>query len=112
MPGGDGTGPRGMGPMTGRSAGYCAGYDRPGFMHPGMGRDRGFGRGFRFRGGGRWAPPGPPWAAVANWAPPYAYAAPTQDEEIAELKAQAEYLAQTLEQTQKRLADLEADTTK
>ena len=39
MPGGDRTGPRGFGPMTGRRAGYCAGYDRPGFdnPHPGYG---------------------------------------------------------------------------
>jgi len=26
MPRGDGTGPWGLGPMTGRAAGYCAGY--------------------------------------------------------------------------------------
>jgi uncharacterized protein DUF5320 len=31
MPGGDGTGPMGMGPMTGRAAGYCAGNGAPGF---------------------------------------------------------------------------------
>ena len=31
MPRGDGTGPAGFGPMTGRAAGYCAGYDVPGF---------------------------------------------------------------------------------
>ena len=39
MPGGDGTGPMGMGPMTGRAAGYCAGYPMPGFMNaiPGRG---------------------------------------------------------------------------
>ena len=30
MPGGDGTGPMGMGPMTGRGAGYCAGFAAPG----------------------------------------------------------------------------------
>ena len=34
MPGGDGTGPGGMGPMTGRAAGYCAGYPVPGYMNP------------------------------------------------------------------------------
>jgi len=34
MPFGDGTGPRGLGPMTGRAAGYCAGYGVPGFMNP------------------------------------------------------------------------------
>ena len=47
MPRGDGTGPGGMGPMTGRGAGYCAGYSVPGFMNP-MG-----GRGFYGRGSGR-----------------------------------------------------------
>jgi len=38
MPLGDGTGPAGMGPMTGRAAGYCAGYSVPGFMNPYGGR--------------------------------------------------------------------------
>lgn len=53
MPRGDKTGPQGMGPMTGRAAGYCAGNDRPGFASdeaPGYGRGGGFGRG---RGPGR-----------------------------------------------------------
>lgn len=45
MPAGNGTGPLGMGPMTGRAAGYCAGYPAPGYMNPIPGR--GFwGRGF------------------------------------------------------------------
>ena len=34
MPFGDGTGPRGMGPMTGRRAGFCAGFPAPGFANP------------------------------------------------------------------------------
>ncbi len=34
MPRGDGTGPAGMGPMTGRAAGFCAGYPVPGYMNP------------------------------------------------------------------------------
>jgi len=68
MPGGDGTGPAGMGPMTGRAAGYCAGYPVPGYMNPapiggwggfgygrgwggGRGWGRGRGRGFGWRGG-------------------------------------------------------------
>jgi len=38
MPLGDGTGPAGMGPMTGRAAGYCAGYPVPGYMNPYGGR--------------------------------------------------------------------------
>jgi len=37
MPRGDGTGPAGMGPMTGRAAGYCAGYPVPGYMNPAVG---------------------------------------------------------------------------
>ena len=50
MPRGDKRGPNGMGPMTGRGLGYCAGYDAPGFMpdapprgEPGYGRGYGFG---------------------------------------------------------------------
>ncbi len=34
MPVGDGTGPFGLGPMTGRAAGYCAGYPMPGYANP------------------------------------------------------------------------------
>ncbi|MBN1808339.1 MAG: DUF5320 domain-containing protein [Planctomycetes bacterium] len=56
MPRGDGTGPMGMGPMTGRAAGFCAGYNVPGYMNPipgVMGWGRGYGRGFGWgrRGG-------------------------------------------------------------
>jgi hypothetical protein len=60
MPGGDGTGPLGQGPMTGRAAGFCAGYPNPGFSKPGYGqgfgrgRDRGIGRGFWGRGRRFW----------------------------------------------------------
>lgn len=72
MPSGNGTGPAGMGPMTGRAAGYCAGYPVPGYMNPAAGRfmygvpygypaygafwprGRGFGMGLGFgRGRGR-----------------------------------------------------------
>jgi hypothetical protein len=49
MPGGDRTGPMGMGPMTGRGAGFCAGSRAPGYLSAGLGRGW-FGRG---RGGGR-----------------------------------------------------------
>jgi hypothetical protein len=56
MPRGDRTGPSGLGPMTGRAAGYCAGYPVPGFMNSvrgfGRGRGRGFGLGWG-RGYGR-----------------------------------------------------------
>jgi hypothetical protein len=57
MPFGDGTGPRGMGPMTGRGAGYCIGLGRPRFTNTAFGRgwfgfNRGLGRGIG-RGRGR-----------------------------------------------------------
>ena len=47
MPAGDGTGPVGQGPMTGRGLGYCAGFPMPGYAWGGPGR------GFGGRGGGR-----------------------------------------------------------
>ncbi|HQO74466.1 MAG TPA: DUF5320 domain-containing protein, partial [Candidatus Marinimicrobia bacterium] len=53
MPRGDGTGPARIGPMTGRAAGFCAGYNVPGYANPYVGRGfgggmgRGRGRGFR-----------------------------------------------------------------
>jgi len=34
MPGGDETGPQGMGSMTGRAAGLCTGNNAPGYMNP------------------------------------------------------------------------------
>ena len=51
MPRGDKTGPQGLGSKTGRATGYCAGYPVPGYMNPTRGCGRGFGRGFRGRGG-------------------------------------------------------------
>lgn len=44
MPRGDGTGPAGMGPMTGRGAGFCAGFRVPGFLDSPPGRGFGPGR--------------------------------------------------------------------
>ena len=54
MPRGDKRGPNGMGPMTGRRLGYCAGYDAPEFTSDAPGRGgAGYGRGYGFgrRGG-------------------------------------------------------------
>jgi hypothetical protein len=45
MPFGDGTGPVGLGPMTGRAAGFCAGFPMPGYMTPVMGRAGFYGSG-------------------------------------------------------------------
>ncbi|MFA7332985.1 MAG: DUF5320 domain-containing protein [Kiritimatiellia bacterium] len=123
MPGGDGTGPLGMGAMTGRAAGFCAGYGTPGYMNPipgrgfGMGRGRGFfGRGGG-RGGGRgWAwggmPYGAPYAmpyvAGAPYATPYA-SAPTKEQELEALKGQAEYFENAMGDIRKRLQELETE---
>jgi hypothetical protein len=37
MPRGDGTGPAGQGPMTGRGAGFCAGFNMPGYANRAVG---------------------------------------------------------------------------
>jgi len=115
MPFGDRTGPNGMGPMTGRAAGYCAGYGVPGSANPVGGRGRGFG--FGGGGGGRgwrnrfWATGVPGWAATGV---PAAYAAPAQpapmttENEVAALRQQADMLTQTLAGIAERLAQIEA----
>lgn len=71
MPWGDRTGPWGLGPMTGRAAGYCAGYPVPGYMNPIPGFGWGFGRGWG-RGGG-WVGPWPgrgPFSYLPPWQRP------------------------------------------
>jgi hypothetical protein len=121
MPAGDGTGPRGMGPMTGRGAGYCAGYGAPGYANPmpgrgfGMGRGRGggWGRGWRHMyyatGLPGWVRYGyaPAWGAP----PPAAYgpygAPPTPEQETEFLKSQAEMLKEELDAISQRIAELE-----
>jgi len=65
MPFGDGTGPRGMGPMTGRGAGYCAGFGQPGFANWIPGRRW---SGFGWRGAYRY-----PYAYRAPIYPGYGY---------------------------------------
>ena len=133
MPRGDGAGPVGMGPMTGRAAGYCAGYPMPGYANQvgGWGYGFGFGRGGgRGRGGGwgrrnlyyatgltGWqrAGYGYPIAAgypvAAPYAAPYADVpyAPTKEQQTDMLKGQAEYLEDQLAGIQKRIAELEAE---
>ncbi|MDH7598259.1 MAG: DUF5320 domain-containing protein [Sedimentisphaerales bacterium] len=106
MPRGDGTGPFGAGPMTGRAAGYCAGYGVPGYMNhiPGRGLGRGFwgtGRGWRhcFYATGL-----PGWARF-GWALPWG-----SDKEM--LKAQTDALQARLDQIRSRLEDLDKDQTK
>ena len=138
MPGGDGTGPMGYGPMTGRAAGYCAGYPAPGSMNPipggGFG---GYGRGMGGGGRGRrnwfyatgmpgWMRAGygyPAWgtypAAGAAPAPMASYGMPptgvwpqaSREQQIDALKGQAEHFEDMLDGVKKRIEELEAAAT-
>jgi hypothetical protein len=117
MPRGDGTGPRGTGPMTGRAAGYCAGFDMPGYADPvpggrmgsGFGRGRGFagrGRGGGGRGYRHWfyATGQPGWMRFGA----YDGAHPSRDPGIEKkaLERQAEDLESALEAVRKRLSEM------
>lgn len=108
MPHGDGTGPLGMGPMTGRGAGYCAGYAVPGFANPWGGR-RFWGRG-RGRGFGYFTPfpVYPAYGAPAVYPGiPVPPSAVSVDTEINGLREEAEYLKQSLDQIARRIEELE-----
>ncbi|MBN2181162.1 MAG: DUF5320 domain-containing protein [Sedimentisphaerales bacterium] len=117
MPRGNGTGPAGMGPMTGRAAGYCAGYQMPGFMNPigGRGGFWGRGRGFWGRGGGRgwrnryYATGVPGWAVAPYGNPAWGPVAGniTPEQELAGLKDQAQYFQDALDEISKRIDELE-----
>jgi hypothetical protein len=117
MPRGDGTGPIGAGPMSGRGAGYYGGFGAPGFMAPGPGR--GFGRGLGFRAGrGRcfrgmmlapWGERGPqagPWPAQ----PAPGYVAPSREQEREMLQGQIEHLENALSDLQQRLNELRRES--
>lgn len=130
MPGGDGTGPVGMGPMTGRGAGFCAGNAMPGYANAipgrgfwGGGRGGAWGRG---GGGGGWgrrnqfyatgltgwqraaygfpAFGGMPYAP--GFAPSYAPSV-VREQEVEALKGQAAYLESALADIKKRIEELE-----
>ncbi|MFW6189454.1 MAG: DUF5320 domain-containing protein [Planctomycetota bacterium] len=118
MPGGDGTGPMGMGPMTGRAAGYCAGYGVPGYMNPGPRGGRFAGRG----GGGRgwrnryYATGMPGWARAARGMPAWGGVAPgapaaSPQDEAAMLKEQAEFMEQQLRDIRSRIDELQQQQT-
>ena len=122
MPRGDGTGPLGLGPMTGRAAGFCAGYPVPGYMNPIPGRGYfgwgcgwfGRGRGFRHwyyaTGLPGWARASLGYPAFGGWVNPFLYPygaeiTPKQEADI--LKKQAEALEKELEDIRSRIETLE-----
>ena len=106
MPRGDRTGPMGFGPLTGRGAGYCAGYPTPGNMR-GFGMRGGRGRGFRrmMPGAGMGMGMGMGyWQRFGGYGPAYA-----ADPKTA-LKQQADLLEEELSQVRQQLEQLdEAD---
>lgn len=117
MPRGDGTGPRGMGPMTGRAAGFCAGYSAPGYMSPTGGRAFGGGWGRGGAGGGRgwrhmYCATGLPGWARAEVGPAYGFSpAPTwtKEQEVEALRAQARSMEEAIESVNQRLQELEKE---
>ncbi|ADL69450.1 conserved hypothetical protein [Thermoanaerobacterium thermosaccharolyticum DSM 571] len=90
MPRGNGTGPMGFGPMTGRGMGCCACYNVPGYMNGcGFGMHRGYRHMYYATG-------------VPGWAR-FGYA----KDEKSYLKAQAQYLEDQLKYIKDRLNDSE-----
>jgi hypothetical protein len=128
MPGGDRTGPMGMGPRSGRAAGYCGGFGVPGYENfaPGRGfrmnffnRQSFWGRGFG--GGGRgwrnifYATGIPGWMRSGRYAAPYPNQVPywksDPEEETQLLEDQARVLQSELDFVKKRLSEIKAETT-
>ncbi len=130
MPGGDRTGPLGMGPRTGRGAGFCRGYGVPGYANPWGGRNVGVGRNFGggffggFGGGGHgrgrrnryFATGVPGWgwdwsnANVPGQMPPVEnMSARARSEEAAHLEEQVNYLKREMDSLIQRLDTLKAD---
>lgn len=130
MPYGDGTGPEGYGPITGRGLGFCTGYNSPGFNKgvPRGGRGRRWkGRGFRGGFGRKFNPrPGmgarfthyhprelsPPRYNVDRNIPYERMTTPvryeySEEEEREDLKAYAEELKNELEAIENRIEELE-----
>lgn len=99
MPRGNGMGPMGMGQMTGKGAGFCAGY-----ANPGWGCGMGFGRGFR-RMHQMAGMPGRAWGRF-GYPRSQAGTVPEADERD-ELNSQVEYLEAQLKHLRSRLNDLD-----
>ena len=94
MPSGNRSGPFGIGPMTGRAAGYCSGSDTPGsatFGHRGRGRGQASGRGF------------------ARFLPAGILSEEATTDQPAEMKARASRLEAILDSLRRRITAMEAD---
>ena len=102
--------------MTGRAAGYCAGYDLPDYANPHLGRGFGWDRGGGRERGQRWrhwyyATGLPRWVRFGG-APAWGYgppAPPTKEQEVEALRAQAQWLNEQFEAVNERVAALEKE---
>jgi hypothetical protein len=119
MPGGNRRGPWDAGPLTGRSAGYCAGHPVPGYMNAGgsgrgrgWGRGRGLGLGWRHGAGGwgRWDSAGTV-APASGPGPWYGAFTPSRDAELSVLREQASHTEGVLKDIRRRITELERETT-
>ena len=106
MPRGDGTGPMGNGPMTGRGAGFCAGVGMPGATSA-MGRFGGFGCRRGVGGGMRGAGM---QARNRFMAQPYGEVGVTTTNEKEWLSRQMNALETQLQQVKQRLGKLGAES--
>jgi len=114
MPAGDRTGPRGMGPMTGRGAGFCAGYPVPGYMNPQFAAHPFGHRPFGGHGYRNWfyATGQPGWVRFGGYgsAYPTAPASMTAEEEQEMLKNQEKWLQEQLDAVRSQIKNkLEKD---
>jgi hypothetical protein len=110
MPKGDRTGPVGLGPRSGRAAGFCAGYAMPGYINPaggrlGMGFAWGHGRGYAWRRS--FVPYGMmPYSPVPYEGQPYGDMV-SREEELNMLQHQAKVAQEQLKVINKRIDELE-----
>jgi len=98
MPGFDGTGPMGMGPMTGGGRGFCSPW--------------GIGAGVRAYGIPRWRSYGYPYRTAGSFVPGVTPCAPqmSREQELGFLKQQAEAMRVELKEIEVRIKELAKET--
>lgn len=118
MPGLDGTGPRGMGPMTGGGRGFCNPYSPLNTGTPyrpwGFGMRGAYGGWGSPAGYGGWGGYGSPPGFMLGWGGgmgfgPAMMQPPNREAELQFLTRQAEMLSQQLESLRARIAELEQE---